>query len=192
MTSIYREAHNFVACNGILFNHESPLRGLEFVTRKISNAVARIALGLQDKIIIGNTRAKRDWGFAGDYVEAMWKMLQMGKSDDYVIATGESHSVQDFLDESFEIAGINKSGRVEVSKKLFRPLEVNDLKGDHSKARRELDWSPSVDFHELVRMMVKKDLQRWELALKSEIQYWDALAYPDEDTLLRMRYYLDR
>ena len=192
VTSIYREAYNFLACNGILFNHESPLRGLEFVTRKITNAVARIALGLQDKIIIGNIKAKRDWGFAGDYVEAMWKMLQIGKSDDYVIATGESHSVEEFLEESFETAGISISGRVEVSRKLYRPLEVNDLKGDYSKARRELDWSPKIDFHDLVRMMVKKDLERWELASKSEIQYWDAITYPDEDSVIRSRYYLDR
>ena len=192
VTSIYREAHNFQACNGILFNHESPLRGLEFVTRKITNAVARITLGFQDKIILGNIKAKRDWGFAEDYVVAMWKMLQIGKSDDYIIATGESHSVEEFLEESFEIAGIRMSGRVEVSKKVYRPLEVNDLKGDYSKAKRELDWSPKVRFHDLVKIMVKKDLERWELASKSEIQYWDALMYPDEDSIIRSRYYLDR
>lgn len=192
VTSIYRDAYNFIACNGILFNHESPLRGLEFVTRKITNSVARIALGLQDKITLGNIKAKRDWGFAGDYVEAMWKMLQTEKSDDYVIATGESHSVEEFLEESFEVAGIGMSGRVEVSKELYRPLEVNDLKGDYSKARKELDWSPKVVFQDLVRIMVKKDIERWELALKSDIQYWDALSYPDEESVLRMRYYLDR
>lgn len=192
VTSIYREAYNLTACNGILFNHESPLRGLEFVTRKISNAVARITLGLQDKIKLGNIKAKRDWGFAGDYVEAMWKMLSYGKSEDYIIATGESHSVEEFLEESFEVAGVNISGRVEVAKNLYRPLEVNDLKGDYSKASRILEWSPKIDFYDLVRMMVKKDIERWELALKSEIQYWDALSYPDEDSILRGRYYLDR
>ncbi len=192
VTSIYREAYNFTACNGILFNHESPLRGLEFVTRKISNSVARIALGLQDKILIGNIKAKRDWGFAGDYVEAMWKMLQIGESNDYVIATGESHSVEEFLEKSFEIAGIRPSGRIEVSKQLFRPLEINDLKGDYSKAKSELAWSPKLSFDNLVSMMVKKDIERWELALKSEIQFWDALAYPDENSIIKMRYYLDR
>lgn len=192
VTSIYREAYRFPAFNGILFNHESPLRGLEFVTRKITNAVARISLGLQEKIVIGNVKARRDWGYAGDYVEAMWKMLQNESSNDYVIATGESHSVKEFLELAFEIAGVSSLGKVEVSKKLYRPLEVNDLKGDYSKAKNELSWSPKVGFDDLVKMMVKKDIERWELALKSEIQFWDAPSYTDEDSVIKMRYSLDR
>jgi GDPmannose 4,6-dehydratase len=147
------------ACNGILFNHESPRRGETFVSRKISRAVARIKLGLQHKLFLGNLDARRDWGFAGDYVEAMWRMLQLERSDDFVIATGQSHSVRDFLDAAFGHVGLDWHGHVEIDPRYFRPAEVDELRGDMSKARRVLGWQPKVSFAELVRMMVDADLE---------------------------------
>jgi GDPmannose 4,6-dehydratase len=161
ITVNFRESYNLYACSGILFNHESPRRGLEFVTRKISNAVARIKLGLQNKLLLGNLEAQRDWGFAGDYVEAMWLMLQQDKPDDYVIATGVTHSVRDFVAAAFAYVGIDDWQRyVEVNPCLFRPAEVDQLLGDASKARKVLGWQPRVTFVELVSMMVESDLQR--------------------------------
>jgi len=172
----YREAYNIFACNGILFNHESPLRGETFVTRKITIAVSNIKKGLQDKLYLGNLNAQRDWGFAGDYVEAMWLMLQQDKPDDYVVATGETHSVREFTELAFKEAGIdlewegegvNEIGRdidsgkvlVEVDPMFYRPTEVDLLIGDSSKAREKLGWKPKVSFEELVRMMVKSDMK---------------------------------
>jgi GDPmannose 4,6-dehydratase len=147
------------ACSGLLFNHESPRRGPEFVTRKISLAVARIKLGLQDKLVLGNLDAKRDWGFAGDYVEAMWLMLQQDQPDDYVIATGETHSVRDFVRTAFGHVGIDDWERyVETDPQFLRPAEVDLLIGDASKARQNLGWKPRVKFEELVGMMVESDL----------------------------------
>jgi len=159
MTVNYREAYDMYACNGILFNHESPRRGETFVTRKITMGLANIKHGLQKKLYLGNLDAKRDWGFAGDYVEAMWKMLQQKKADDYVIATGETHSVKEFLAESFEYAGLNWKEYVEIDKRYFRPTEVDCLIGDNRKARRILKWKPKVKFKQLVRMMVDADLK---------------------------------
>ncbi|OUM98900.1 MAG: GDP-mannose 4,6-dehydratase [Paenibacillaceae bacterium ZCTH02-B3] len=176
ITVNYREAYGIFACNGILFNHESPLRGETFVTRKITRAAARIKLGLQDKLYLGNLNAMRDWGFAGDYVEAMWLMLQQDQPDDYVIATGESHSVRTFAELAFaELGmelewvgsgvgekGIDKAtGRVliEIDPRYFRPTEVDLLQGDPSKAKRVLGWEPKVKFHDLVSMMVRADLE---------------------------------
>lgn len=160
ITINYRESYGLFTVNGILFNHESPRRGLEFVTRKISHGVARIFLGLSDSIALGNLDAKRDWGFAGDYVQAMWMMLQQKKPDDYVIATGENHSVAEFAQEAFEVVGIkNWKKYVKVSKELFRPAEVDFLIGDSTKARKVLGWYPKVTFKELVRMMVKADIE---------------------------------
>ena len=159
MTVNYREAYNLFACNGILFNHESPRRGETFVTRKITMALARIKLGLQDKLYLGNLDAKRDWGFAGDYVEAMWLMLQQPKADDYVIATGETHSVREFLQESFDYLKLDWKKYVAIDKRYLRPTEVDLLLGDSSKARRVLKWKPKVDFKQLVRMMVDSDMQ---------------------------------
>jgi GDPmannose 4,6-dehydratase len=159
MTSLYRQAYDIFACNGILFNHESPRRGETFVSRKISMAAARIKKGLQDKLYLGNLDARRDWGFAGDYVEAMWLMLQQEKADDYVIATGESHSVREFLDEAFGYLGLDWQRYVEVDPKYFRPVDVNNLIGDSSKAQRLLGWKPKVSFKQLVRMMVDADLE---------------------------------
>ncbi len=158
MTVNYREAYNMFACNGILFNHESPLRGETFVTRKITMALARIKYKQQDKLYLGNLDAKRDWGFAGDYVEAMWLMLQQSKPDDYVIATGQTYSVKEFLKEAFEYAGLDWRKYVAIDKKYFRPTEVELLLGDASKARRVLKWKPKVNFKQLVRMMVDADM----------------------------------
>ncbi len=162
ITLNYRESFDMFACSGILFNHESPRRGLEFVTRKISHAVARISLGKQDKLELGNLEAKRDWGFAGDYVEAMWMMLQQDKPDDYVVATGEAHSVQEFVEIAFSFVGISDWQKYVVSNvdAHLRPAEVDHLIGDATKAKNELGWSPKTSFRELVEMMVKSDLER--------------------------------
>jgi GDPmannose 4,6-dehydratase len=160
ITVNYRESYNLFAVSGILFNHESPRRGKEFVTRKISDGVARIKLGLQRELRMGNLDAKRDWGFAGDYVKAMWLMLQQPEPDDYVIATGESHSVREFLELAFGHVGLNWKDYVVVDPKFLRPAEVDFLLGDPSKARRKLGWKPEVNFEGLVRMMVEADLER--------------------------------
>ncbi len=158
ITINYRESYNLFACSGILFNHESPRRGKEFVTRKISDAVARIKLGRLDKLLLGNLDAKRDWGFAGDYVEAMWRMLQQGRPDDYVIGTGETHSVKEFVEIAFDHVGLDYKKYVSVSDKLIRPAEVDLLIADSAKARQVLRWQPKVKFEALVRMMVDADL----------------------------------
>lgn len=158
ITVNYREAYGLHASNGILFNHESPRRGETFVTRKITRAVARIKHGLQDKLFLGNLDAKRDWGHARDYVEAMWLMLQQDKADDYVIATGETYSVRDFLDAAFGHVGIDWQKHVEIDPRYYRPAEVEILLGDASKARRVLGWAPKIGFKDLVREMVDSDL----------------------------------
>jgi GDPmannose 4,6-dehydratase len=159
MTINYRESYGMHASSGILFNHESPRRGPEFVTRKVSQAVARISLGLQDGLALGNLEAKRDWGFAGDYVEAMWRMLQQDVADDYVVATGEAHSIRDFLDIAFARVGIADWSDLVVEDARFRrPAEVDMLIGDAAKARDRLDWKPTVSFRELAQMMVDADL----------------------------------
>jgi GDPmannose 4,6-dehydratase len=159
MTINYRESYGMHASSGILFNHESPRRGPEFVTRKVSLAVARIAEGLQDKIVMGNLEARRDWGFAGDYVDAMWRMLQQDEADDYVVATGETHSIRELLDVAFARVGIDDwSGYVEQDPRFMRPAEVDLLVGDPSKAHDRLGWKPTVGFEELVTMMVDSDL----------------------------------
>ncbi len=177
ITVNYREAYNMFAVSGILFNHESPLRGEEFVTRKISKGVALIKEGLQDKIILGNLNAKRDWGYAPDYVRAIYLMMQQDEPDTYVIATGENHSVREFVEKAFQVIGVEiiwegkgieekgidkKTGKVlvEVSKKFFRPAEVEILVGDYSKAKEKLGWEPTTSFDELVRIMVEKDIER--------------------------------
>jgi len=160
ITVNYRESYDMFACSGILFNHESPRRGIEFVTRKISHAVARISLGRQDKIVLGNLDSKRDWGYAGDYVDAMWRMLQQDEPDDYVIATGETHSIQDFVEEAFKAIGVEDwRAHVESNNpKFMRPAEVDYLIGDYKKAKDVLGWSPKTSFKDLVAMMVNADL----------------------------------
>ena len=160
ITINYRESYNLFAVSGMLFNHESPRRGLEFVTRKVSNGVARIKLGLDDTLSVGNLDAHRDWGFAGDYVRAMWQMLQQPRPDDYVIATGVSHSVRDLIQIAFARVGLDWQKHVRVDPALLRPAEVEHLLGDASKARKDLGWTPSVDFRQLVEMMVDADLAR--------------------------------
>ena len=159
ITVNYREAYGMFACNGILFNHESPRRGETFVTRKITRAAARIKLGRQEKLFLGNLDARRDWGFAGDYVEGMWRMLQADQAEDYVIATGESHSVREFLEVAFRHLDLDWQKHVEIDPRYFRPAEVDELRGDMSKARRKLGWEPKVRFAELARMMVEADLK---------------------------------
>lgn len=160
LTRNYREAYGLFSLSGILFNHESPRRGFEFVTRKITNSVAEIKLGLAKELRLGNLEAKRDWGFSGDYVKAMWLMLQQDKPDDYVVATGETHTVKEFVELAFSYAGLNWKDYVVIDKEFYRPAEVNILMGDYSKARKELGWEPKVKFKELVKMMVDCDIER--------------------------------
>src|SRR5260221_10804133 len=167
ITVNYRESYDLFACSGILFSHESPRRGLEFVTRKITNAVARIKLGLQRELRLGNLDAKRDWGFAGDYVEAMWLMLQQERPDDYVVATGETHSVREFLDLVFDRLKLDPKRYVDFDPRFRRPAEVDILIGDYSKAKRVLGWEPRVRFKELVAMMVDSDLELAEREKRS-------------------------
>ena len=162
----YREAYGMFACNGILFNHESPRRGETFVTRKITRAATRIKEGLQDKLFLGNLDSKRDWGFAGDYVEAMWLTLQQDHSDDYIVATGQTHSVREFLDEVFSRLDLDWNKYVEIDPRYFRPAEVDLLLGDAGKAREKLGWQPNVDFKGLAQMMVEHD---WALAKEERV-----------------------
>jgi GDPmannose 4,6-dehydratase len=159
ITTVYRESYNLFGVNGILFNHESPKRGETFVTRKITRAVGRISEGIQKKVSLGNIDAVRDWGFAGDYVEGMWMMLQQDTPDDWVLATGEAHSVKEFLEEAFSQVNLNWEDYVEISKRHFRPNEVEHLLGDASKAKKELGWSPKTSFKDLVKMMLDEDLK---------------------------------
>ncbi|MEW6416526.1 MAG: GDP-mannose 4,6-dehydratase [Nitrospirota bacterium] len=178
ITVNYRESYNMFTCSGIVFNHESPLRGLEFVTRKVTCGIAKIKYGFQDKIVLGNLDSGRDWGYAPEYVEAMWLMLQQPEPDDYVIATGETHSIREFIEFAFKYAGFDiiwegkvidekgidkKTGRilVEVSREFFRPAEVDILKGDYSKAKEKLGWEPKIKFEELVRIMVEADIRKF-------------------------------
>ncbi len=161
ITQNYRESYGLFACSGILFNHESPRRGLEFVTRKISDGVAQIKLGLADEIRLGNLDAKRDWGYAGDYIRAMWMMLQKDKPQDFVIGTGENHSVRDFVQEAFKAADIsNWKKYVKIDPKFLRPADVAELRADLTKAKNQLDWKPEVTFKELVKIMVESDIKR--------------------------------
>lgn len=162
ITVNYRESYGLYACNGILFNHESPRRGETFVSRKITKAASRIKLGLQDKLFLGNLDAKRDWGYAKDYVRAMWLMLQQENPDDYVIGTGETHTVREFLDEAFGYLDLDWHQHVEIDPKYFRPAEVDILQGDYSKAKKQLGWKPAVKFKELVRLMVDADLSLYD------------------------------
>ena len=163
----YREAYGLFAVNGVLFNHESPRRGENFVTRKITRSATRIKVGLQDKLMLGNLDSKRDWGFAGDYVEAMWLMLQLDGPDDFVIATGQNHSVQEFLELTFERLKLDWKKYVEKDPRLMRPAEVDSLLGDYSKARRILKWQPKVNFEQLVELMVESDLELARKELKA-------------------------
>ncbi len=184
ITRIYREAYDLFACNGILFNHESPLRGLEFVTRKISNGVARIVNGMDTTLPLGNLQARRDWGYAPEYVASMWLMLQQDTPDDYVIATNEARTVQEFAAKAFAVAGLNWEDHVRVDKRFIRPLDVNYLQGDYRKAQERLGWTPHVKFNRLVEIMVQADLDRWRRWLRGERFPWDAPHYPAETRIL--------
>lgn len=170
ITVNYRESYGLFAVSGILFNHESPRRGLEFVTRKISDGVARIKLGLANELRLGNLEAKRDWGFAGDYVRAMWLMLQQDEPEDFVVGTGETHSVREFCELAFAHVGLDYRDYVVQDPRLFRPAEVDLLVADPSKARKKLGWEPEVSFEELVKMMVDADLARWRARLAAQGQ----------------------
>ncbi len=173
LTRIYRESFGMFACNGLLFNHESPLRGLEFVTRKVTNTVAMIKLGLTKSIHLGNLKAKRDWGYAPEYVESMWMMLQNDTPDDFVVATGSQHSVQELVEIAFSSVGLNWEDHVIIDKKLFRPLDVPALKGDYTKANKILGWKPKTSFSDLVKIMVEEDVRRWRASLNGKMFPWD-------------------
>jgi len=159
LTRNFRESYGLYACNGILFNHESPRRGFEFVTRKITSTVVKIKLGIEKKLRLGNLEAKRDWGFAGDYVQAMWLMLQSERPDDYVIATNETHSVKEFVELAFNHVGLNWQEYVVIDEKFYRPSEVQLLLGDYTKGKKELGWEPTIRFEKIVKMMVEEDLR---------------------------------
>jgi GDPmannose 4,6-dehydratase len=180
ITDVYKKAYNMFAVSGILFNHESPLRGMEFVSRKITNGVAKIVLGLEKELVLGNLNAKRDWGYAPEYMEAIHLMLQNKTPESYVISTKEAHSVKEFVELSFEEVGLDWNKYVKTDKKFLRPLEVNYLCGDNSKAKAELNWKPKTKFKELVKIMVKEDLKRWKKFLDGEFFPWDAPMYPSE------------
>lgn len=169
ITKNYRESYGMYACNGVLFNHESERRGPTFVTRKITRAVARIKAGLQKKVYLGNLDAQRDWGYAPDYVEAMWLMMQQEEPDDFVIATGETHSVREFLEEAFRLVGLDPWKYVEIDPKYFRPAEVDLLIGDASKAKEKLGWQPKVTFRELVKIMVDADIAQLDRQLSGKV-----------------------
>ncbi len=168
ITVNYRESYDIFACSGILFNHESPLRGKEFISRKVTDAVARIKLGVQEKLVLGNLDAMRDWGFAGDYIKATWLMLQQDQPDDYVVATGVKHSVRELVELAFQHVGLDWHDHVVSDQKLFRPAEINTLRGDASKARRVLGWEPTVSFTELIRMMVDADMEQVRRELREQ------------------------
>lgn len=184
ITKIYRGGYRIFAVNGILFNHESPLRGLEFVTRKVANEVAKISLGLGKELRLGNLNAKRDWGYAPEYVESMWLMLQQTEPDDYVIATGEAHSVKELVQKAFDVAELDWQDFVKVDKRFLRPLDVPSLYGDYSKAEKKLGWSPRTKFNELIKLMVKEEINRWQRWIKGERFPWDAPNYPSENRIL--------
>tara|TARA_B110000438_G_scaffold246669_1_gene248350 strand:+ start:917 stop:1918 length:1002 start_codon:yes stop_codon:yes gene_type:complete len=172
ITRMYREAYGMFTVNGILFNHESPIRGIEFVTRKISNGVAKISLGLEKNLKLGNLSAQRDWGYAPEYIEGIISMMTHKKSDDYILATNETHSIKEFVDEACKVANISNS-KIKSSKENFRLHDVQKTKGSYKKAKRELNWSPKTKFKKIVKIMVETDIHRWEKFLKKEPQSWD-------------------
>jgi len=191
IVKIYRKGYKLYACNGILFNHESPLRGLEFVTRKITNAVAKIKLGLMNKLELGNIESKRDWGYAPDYVQAMWLMLQQEVPDDYVIATNETHSIKEFLEIAFGLVNLNWHDYVFINNRFKRPVDVDYLKGDYSKGRKKLGWIASTKFEELIRIMVSSDIKMWKNWEKGMHFPWDAGNYPNERKIISRKLKLD-
>ena len=187
MTKIYQEAYDMFAATGILFNHESPIRGLEFVTRKITNGVAEIKLGLKNEIRLGNLKPKRDWGYAPEYMEAVHAMMQYDKPETFVISTNETHSVEETVKLAFELAGLDWKKYVKIDKKFFRPLDVNYLRGDNSKAKKKLGWEPKTKFNDLIKLMYEEDLKRWKMFLDGKTFPWDAPLYPSEMKLIQKR-----
>ena len=187
ITKVYQEAYDMFAVSGILFNHESPIRGLEFVTRKITNAAVQIKLGLKKDISVGNLKSKRDWGYAPEYMEAIYLMMQQDKPETYVISTNESHSVEELAKVSFEVLDLDWKDYVKTDKKYHRPLDINLLKGDYSKAKNELGWEPKTKFYELIKLMVNEDLKRWEMFLDGKVFPWDAPLYPNEMNILQKK-----
>ncbi len=192
MVKIYRKGYGLFACNGILFNHESPLRGLEFVTRKITNAVAKISLGLEDHIELGNIDAKRDWGYAPEYVEAMWLMLQQDEPDDFVIATNETHTIKEFLEVAFSYVDLDWEKYIRIDERFMRPVDVRYLKGNYDKGKKKLGWEPSTRFNGLAEIMLKSDIERWKKCVNGEHFPWDAWNYPNEKRILSRKLKLDR
>ena len=184
ITNIYQKSYNIFTATGILFNHESPLRGLEFVSRKITNTVAEISLGLKKQLVLGNLDAKRDWGYAPEYVEAIYLMMQQDRPDTFVISTGESHSVLEFVKTAFDLVGLNWKKYVKTDKRFLRPLEINYLCGDPKKAKRKLRWTPKIKFHKLVEIMLNEDLKRWKMFLDGKTFAWDAPLYPSESKII--------
>lgn len=192
MVKIYRKGYGIYACNGILFNHESPIRGLEFVTRKITNAVAKISLGLEEYIELGNIEAKRDWGYAPEYVEAMWLMLQQESPDDYVIATNETHTIKEFLEVAFRFVGLDWEKYVRIDERFMRPVDVRYLKGNYQKSLDNLGWQPKTRFSKLAEIMLQSDVERWKNWSNGEHFPWDAWNYPNEKKILSRKLKLDR
>ncbi len=189
MTKIYRDGYNMFAANGILFNHESPLRGLEFVTRKITNAVAKIKLGFEKELRLGNLQSSRDWGYAPEYVEGMWKILQQKNPDDFVLATGETHTVKEFVELAFSYVDLDWKKYVKEDKRFYRILEVPSLKGNPQKARKKLNWKSKTTFKKLVKIMLDKDLERWNGWKNGERFAWDANNYiGDDKTFFRTKF----
>lgn len=180
IVNVYRQSYGMFAVTGILFNHESPLRGLEFVSRKITNGVAEIHLGLKDELVLGNLDAKRDWGYTPEYVKAMHLMLQRPKPDNFVISTGEAHAVREFAKLAFEIVGLDWKKYVRTDRRFFRPLDVDRLCGDYSKAKKLISWEPKVKFEQLVKVMLEADIRRWKMFIDGKSFPWDAPLYPSE------------
>lgn len=184
ITNIYRQSYGMFAVTGILFNHESPLRGLEFVSRKITNGVAEIHLGLKNELVLGNLDAKRDWGYAPEYVEAMHMMLQRTRPDNLVISTGEAHTVREFAKLAFELVGLDWKKYVKTDKRFFRPLDVDRLCGDYSKAKRLISWEPRIKFEQLIKVMLEEDIRRWKMFIDGKSFPWDAPLYPSEQNII--------
>jgi GDPmannose 4,6-dehydratase len=175
MTSLYRKAYGMYTVNGILFNHESSLRGIDYVTRKISNGIAKISLGLEKDLKLGNVSVERDWGYAPEYMEGIFLMMQQKNPEDFILATGQTHSIKEFIDETCKIADISKA-KIKTHKANFRPFDIPKLKGDYGKAKKKLKWKPKTTFKKIVKIMVEEDIKRWKKFLKKESQPWDLLS----------------
>jgi len=184
ITNVYKNSYGMFAIAGILFNHESPIRGMEFVSRKITNGVAEIALGLKKKLVLGNLNSQRDWGYAPEYMEAVYLMIQQDRPEAFIISTDETHSVRDFVEVAFEMVDLDWKKYVKTDKRLFRPLDVEYLRGDNKKARKKLGWKPKTKFKKLVKIMLNEDIKRWKMYMGGKSFPWDAPLYPSETKIL--------